>query len=256
VELGLKGKVAVVTGGSRGIGRAIAQALAKEGVTLVLAARGADDLEATAQQLRAAGAQVRTVVADAARTDDAERIIATATEGFGALDLLINNAGGSRGSGPLDSATDAQWAEVLDLNLLSAVRCSRPAVEWMKGHGGGAILHMSSIYGREYARSAPYTAAKAGVIALGKEMAVDLAQHRIRVNALAPGSILFPGGSWDRRSQKDPEGVKKLVETELPWKRFGTPEEVAQVAVFLCSAPASWLSGACLPVDGAQGRAF
>jgi len=136
------------------------------------------------------------------------------------------------------------------------VWCSQHAVEHMKARGGGCIVHINSIYGREYGTSAPYTAAKAGLTALTKEMAIDLARHRIRVNGVAPGSILFPGGSWDRRRQTQPEKVEKLVREELPWGRFGTPEEVADVVVFLCSERARWVTGATVPVDGGQGRAF
>jgi 3-oxoacyl-[acyl-carrier protein] reductase len=164
--------------------------------------------------------------------------------------------GGSGGAGAFDQATTAQWKDVLDRNLLAAVWCSQRAVELMRERGGGCIVHINSIYGREYASSAPYTAAKAGLTALTKEMAVDLARHRIRVNGVAPGSIFFPGGSWDRRQKAQPEKVEKLLREEIPWGRFGTPEEVADVVVFLCSERASWVTGATLPVDGGQGRAF
>jgi 3-oxoacyl-[acyl-carrier protein] reductase len=256
MDLELTGKAALITGSSRGIGRAIATALAREGVRVCLSARGAEALEQAAEQLRATGAQVATVVGDVSTLEGAMAAVDAAVREFGTLDILVNNVGGSGGAGAFDQATATQWKDVLDRNLLAAVWCSQRAVELMRQRGGGCIVHINSIYGREYASSAPYTAAKAGLTALTKEMAVDLARHRIRVNGVAPGSIFFPGGSWDRRQKAQPEKVEKLLREEIPWGRFGTPEEVADVVIFLCSERARWVTGATLPVDGGQGRAF
>ncbi|AKF84047.1 3-oxoacyl-[acyl-carrier protein] reductase [Myxococcus fulvus] len=256
MNLELKGKAALVTGSSRGIGRAIAATLAKEGARVCLSARGAEALEATAKELRSSGASIATVVADVSTKEGAKAAVDAAVEAFGSLDILVNNVGGSGGAGAFDMATAEQWSTVLHGNLLSAVWCSQAAVEVMRANSGGCIIHINSIYGREYATSAPYTTAKAGLTALTKEMAVDLARHHIRVNGVAPGSILFPGGSWDKRQKADPEKVARMVRNELPWGRFGTPEEVADVVVFLCSERARWVTGATLPVDGGQGRAF
>lgn len=256
MELQLKGRSALVTGSSRGIGRAIALGLAREGVRVCLSARGAEGLASVEAELRAQGAEVASIAGDVATPEGARAAVDAAVKAFGSLDILVNNVGGSNGAGAFDVATPAQWTGVLDSNLLATVWCSQHAVAHMKAHGGGCIVHINSIFGREYATSAPYTAAKAAVTALTKEMAVDLARHHIRVNGVAPGAILFPGGSWDRRQKASPEKVEKMVREELPWGRFGTPEEVADVVVFLCSAGARWVTGATIPVDGAQGRAF
>ncbi|RKG89227.1 SDR family NAD(P)-dependent oxidoreductase [Corallococcus terminator] len=256
MELGITGKTALVTGSSRGIGRAIATVLSREGARVCVCARNLEPVEAVAKALRSEGAQVATVVADVATPEGAQSAVDAAVRAFGSLDILVNNVGGSGGAGAFDAASSEQWADVLQRNLMSAVWCSQRALTVMRARGGGSIVHLSSIFGREYATSAPYSAAKAALIALTKEMAVDLAPHRIRVNAVAPGSIFFPGGSWDKRQQLDPEAVARMVREQIPWGRFGTPEEVADVVAFLCSERAKWVTGSTLPVDGGQGRAF
>lgn len=254
MDLELSDKAALVTGASRGMGKAIALALAHEGASVFLVARGEEDLRAAAEEARATGAKVGSLALDVATEDGARRAVDSACAAFGALDILVNNVGGSQGSGTFDRVDAARFRQVLDLNLMSAVYCSQRAVERMRERGG-CIVHINSICGREYCSSAPYVAAKAALTGLTKEMAVDLARHRIRVNSVAPGSTLFPGGSWDRRRREKPEIVEKMLRDNLPWGRFGTPEEIANVVTFLCSARASWVTGSTLAVDGGQGRA-
>jgi len=248
VNLSLRGKAALVTGGSRGIGRAIALALADEGVRVVICARGEEALRATEAELRARGVDALAVVADVSRAEDIERLVAETVARFGRLDILVNNAGGRSGED-----TDDAWDMIYQSNVLAAVRATRAAVPHLRASGGGSIVHIASIYGRESGGPAAYNAMKSAMIAHAKAMAHTLAPE-IRVNSVAPGSVAFPGGSWGRRLEEDPEGMRKFVEQNIPMGRFGTPEEIANVVVFLCSPSASWVTGACINVDGGQSR--
>ena len=253
MELGLRGKVVLVTGASRGIGRAIAEAFAAEGCRLCICARGRQALEEAAAALRQRGAEVLAVVADVTQPDQVEHVVQAALERYGRIDVLVNNVGGSTGAG-IAETSDIDWQQGLELNLLSSVRMSRAVVPVMRRQGSGAIIMISSIYGRESGGRMVYNAAKAAQISLTKAMARELGGQGIRVNTVAPGSILFPGGGWERRMQADPEGMARFIQQEMPYGRFGRPEEVASVVVFLASERASLVNGACIPVDGAQGR--
>lgn len=252
MNLDLAGKRALVLGASRGIGLAIARSLLDEGARVCLAARGAEGLAAASASL---GGAVETVVCDAATESGAKSAVTYAAGVFDGLDVLVNNAGGSLGTGTFERVESPAWRAVVDLNLMSAVWASQAAVALMRAQGAGVIVHVASVYGREYGPTAPYVAAKSALIALAKEMAIDLAPYGIRVNSVAPGSVMFPGGSWDKRRTTDPARVAKVIE-EIPWRRFGTAEEIASVVAFLCSSKASWVTGVCVPVDGGQGRAL
>lgn len=256
MELGLAGKLCVIAGGSRGIGRAIALALAREGARVAVIARGADGLAAVLPELSAAGGGPHaTVVADVATADGATAAIDGAVRALGGLDVVIANAGKSfaRDAAAMD---DDDLARSLDANLWSAARIAQRAVPHLAARGGGSITMISSIYGREAGGAPGYNVAKAGVIALAKALARDHAARGIRVNSVAPGSILFPGGGWDRRQKADPAGIADMIRRELPFGRFGTPEEVADVVAFVASPRASWIAGACIVVDGGQSRAM
>jgi 3-oxoacyl-[acyl-carrier protein] reductase len=261
MDLELRGKVALVTGGSRGIGRGIAHGLAAEGAHLVLCARGAGDLAATAEDARRHGVEVETLALDVADREAPGRLVAAARRRFGRLDVVVGNVGGNRRK-PVAETTDDDWQDLLELNLLSHVRTCRAALPLLPDRrgerDGGAIVLVSSIFGREAGgpELSLYNTTKSALISFGKILALELAPRGVRVATVAPGSILFPGGSWARRRDEDPEGIAAFVERELPFGRFGTVDEVADLVVFLCSPRPSLVTGVAFNVDGGQSRSL
>ncbi len=259
MDLGLGGTAALVTGSSRGLGRAIALELAREGCRVCLCARGKDALEDAAAEVRARGVGAVAVVADVTTESGIREAVETVLAAFGQIDILVNNVGGSTGASFQETSAE-DWQRAIDLNLMPAVRASRLVVPHMRARGGGAIVNIASIYGREwggaYVRRPTYMAAKAAEIAMAKALALELAPYGIRVNSVAPGSILFPGGGWERRLREDPEGIAAFIKADLPLGRLGRPEEIARVVAFLASDAASLVLGACLNVDGGQSRSL
>lgn len=249
MNLGLQDRVAAVTGGSRGLGYAIAQSLLGEGCRVAICARDQAPLEAAARTL---GPDVFARSADVAKAGEAEAFIEAAASHFGGLDILVHNAGGGGGAG-LESA-DAEFTQSLEVNALAGLRAARAAVPFMRRQQRGRIIFIASVYGRESGGRAGYNLAKAAEISLAKSLSRELAVDNILVNSVAPGSIMFPGGSWERRQQTDPEGIAAFVRSDLPLGRFGRPEEVAAVVTFLASDRAGLVTGACWTVDGGQSR--
>lgn len=256
MDLHLTDKVAIVTGSSRGLGLASARALVAEGARVCICARGEERLAEAAIEVEAVAKKpgmVAAVQADLSTLAGVELVMERTLETFGGLDILVNNVGRAAG-GDIVATTDAEWQDALDETLFPAIRASRLAVPHLKARGGGVILLIASIWGRESGGRMTYNAVKAAEISLAKAMAQQLAPMNIRVNSIAPGSILFPGGSWHKRQQADPEGIAEFVKRELPFGRFGRADEVASVVTFLASARASWVSGASITVDGCQSR--
>jgi len=242
MDLGLSGKVVFITGGSKGIGRAIAEAFTNEGARVAVAARH------TLEQ-----SQFTFYQGDLTIQEERIRVFQELVRDFGRIDVLVNNVGGSNGGLALE--TELSFFEAaMQLNYIAAVHFSQLAAEQMKKHGSGSIVNISSIFGRESGGKITYNNSKAALISFTKGFANEVIKDGIRVNGIAPGSILHPTGNWQKRLDQDPEKIRQFVEKEIPAGRFGTVEEVANVAVFLASEKASWIVGATINVDGGQSR--
>jgi 3-oxoacyl-[acyl-carrier protein] reductase len=260
MNLGLQGKTALVTGASRGIGRAIALALAEEGCRVAICARGREKLEATAAEVRACGVECLPIVADATQPDDARRVVETVVGTWNVLHVLVNNVGGAGGRDlrPVEEVPEEQWLEAYNSNALAAVRFTLLAIPHMRRAHWGRVVTIASTKGKEGGGRPWYTMAKSAGIALMKSLALkpDLARAGITFNSVAPGRVLSEGNSWDQFRREDPKRFEETLKQRLPLGRCGTPEEVAAAVVFACSAKASYLNGACIAVDGGESYSF
>lgn len=273
MDLGLTGRRILLLGAGRGLGGAAAVALSRERASVALVARTREAVEERARLCRDAGApRAVAITADATDPAQLESAVCDAASALGGLDVLVTLVGGSQPGGT--EQEDAAWAAALDRNLWPAIRATRlalPLLEASARERGVAqpaavdepgsrqqsvVLHVASIWGREGGGSMSYNAAKAALISLAHEQARELAPRGVRVLSLAPGSVLHPGGSWERRLRADPEGISAFVRREIPFGRFGTAEEIGDTIAFLVSPRASWIAGACVVVDGGQSRAF
>jgi 3-oxoacyl-[acyl-carrier protein] reductase len=248
VDLGIAGKVGLVTAGTKGIGLGIAQALAAEGVRVAVAARTEADVKRTAESLSGLG-----VVADLLTEAGCRRAVSETEQVLGPVDILINNLGVRAGSSWADTGPP-EFEAAFAGNLGVSVRMTQLVLPGMVERGWGRIVVISSVWGREWGGAPAYNAAKAAEISFTTSLAREVAAKGVTVNCIAPGSILWEGGGWYRRQQADPEGIAAFVRSEMPLERFGTVEEVAGVVAFVCSQQASLLNGACIAVDGGQSR--
>ena len=246
MKIDLTGRCALVAGGSRGIGLAIAQSFASAGADVAICARQQASLQAAAASLQRSGRRVSARACDLAQAEDVKRWVESAAQDLGGIDMLVNNASGF---GRTDD--EAGWAVSLQVDLMAAVRACHAALPHLERRGG-SIIHISSIAGMKASvRTPPYGAVKAAVIEYTQTQALALARKHIRVNCIAPGSIYFKGGTWENVQKNNPPLYERIL-ASIPSGRYGTPEEIAQVATFLVSDQASWVTGQTIAVDGGQ----
>ncbi|TMC32313.1 MAG: SDR family oxidoreductase [Chloroflexi bacterium] len=248
MDFGIEGKVALVTAATRGIGLAIAQALAAEGARVAVVARTKQDVEKVAESLQGLG-----VTADVTTVDGCKRSVEETQDQLGPVEILVNNYGARAGTSWEDTGP-AELEAAFAGNVIVSARMTQLVLPGMVERGWGRVVVITSVYGREAGGAPAYNAAKAAEISLVKSLARVVAAKGVTVNGVAPGSILWEGGGWHRRRQADPDGIADFVRQEMPLGRFGTVEEVANVVAFICSRQASLVTGASIAVDGGQGR--
>ena len=253
MDLGIAGRVALVTGGSRGLGRQAALSLAREGANVAICGRTKETLDATVEELRACGVSSTGIVADAADVDGMESLHNRVVDDLGPVDILVNNAGGSRSRADFPDVDLDDYRATFDLNLFGGFQLAKLAVGHMREQKWGRIINVTSIYGREYGGNVSYMSAKAALIAATKHMARTLIKDGVLVNSIAPGSISHTQGSWERfQNENPPDVVSDFIEHNLPMGRFGWPEPMGDLVAFLASERAGFLTGACIVIDGGQ----
>jgi 3-oxoacyl-[acyl-carrier protein] reductase len=248
MDLGLSGKNAVVAGASKGIGKSIAMALAKEGANVAICARGEEALRATETELAATGVKVFAATCDVGNQTALHEFLEAARTNLGSVDILVNNVSALR-----FGDEDIDWEVSVNIDLMGSVWAAKKVIPWMVGSGGGSILFVSSISALEAGSPPSYAAMKAALISYSKTMAIQLASKNIRVNTIAPGSVEFDGGVWDMTRQHN-RPFYDMALASIPSGRMGTPDEIGDVAAFMVSPRASWLTGTCISVDGGQHR--
>ena len=253
MDLGIKGKVALVTGGSRGLGRQAALSLAAEGVNVAICGRTQDTLDQTVGELSEAGVESTGIVADVSDASEAGPLHEQVVTRLGPVDILVNNVGGSRARSDITETSLEDFKGTFDLNLFGGFQLMKLVLPHMRDQKWGRIINIASIWGREYGGNISYMSAKAALIGATKHAAITLAKDGVLVNSIAPGSIEHAGGAWERfRNENPPEVVSEFIDRNLPMGRFGWPEPVGDLVAFLASERASLVTGACVLIDGGQ----
>ena len=253
MDLGITGKVALITGGSRGLGRQSALALASEGVNVAICGRTNSSLDSTVKEIEKFGVDVVGILADVTELDDIRSLHSEVCNSLGSVDILVNNAGGSLSREDIQGTSLDDFKKTFDLNVFGGFELMKLAIPHMKQNKWGRIINIASIWGREYGGNISYMSAKAALIAATKHSAISLAKDGILVNSIAPGSIEHPEGTWERFQNDNPkEMVQSFIDQNLPLGRFGWPEPLGDLVAFLSSDRAGLITGSCIVIDGGQ----
>lgn len=259
MNLGLAGKNVLVTGGSHGIGESVALAFAEEGSNVAICARNVANIDDVVKKIRSKGVSALGITADAMVAKDIQNVVDTIIDQWGAIHILINNVGGGGrwGSEVIESTPERVWTEVYNKNALAAIRFTVRVLPSMRKQRWGRVITVSSIFGREGGGRPWYNMAKSSEISLMKclSMKKDLVRDGITFNSVSPGKIMIAGTGWQRIYEDDRKQFNKETE-EIPLGRFGTPEEVASLILFICSDKAGFVNGSCMAIDGGESKSF
>jgi len=260
MELGIRNKYAIITGGSHGIGRAIALALADEGCNIAVCARNKERIEKIIREIEAKSVAAIGISADITSLADIERVMKTVIDSWGTIHILVNNAGGGGrwGSNKVEETSEDIWVDVYNKNALAAIRFTMKVIPYMRKQKWGRVVTITSTYGREGGGRPWFNMAKTAQTALMKNLAMqkELVRDRITFNSVAPGCIMIPDTGWEKEQKADPVKFEEKVDHQFPLGRLGTPVEVANVVAFICSERAVLVNGACITVDGGESRSF
>ncbi len=260
MNLGLEGKYALVTGGSHGIGKAIALALADAGCNVAICSRSQERINATIKDLRSRNVEFLGIQTDVLSPLDIKTCFNHIINKWETIHILINNVGGGGrwGSAVVEDTSEEVWIDVYNKNAMAAVRFTMLAIPYMRKQKWGRVVTIASIYGREGGGRPWFNMAKSAEISLMKTLAMtsDLVRDGITFNTVAPGSIMIPNTGWEKEKEADPDGFRRMLEQQFPLGRMGIPEEVADVVAFICSEKASLLNGASIAVDGGESHSF
>lgn len=257
MDLGITGKVALVTGGSRGLGKHCALSLAHEGVNVAICGRTQSTLDETVKELEELGVKAVGIVADVSNVEGAAALNKAVVDSLGAIDILVNNVGGSQAREDIADLALADFKASFDLNLFGSFQMIKEVLPHMQSQSWGRIVNIASIYGREHGGNISYMSSKAALIGATKHAALSLATEGITVNSIAPGSIAHPQGSWERfQNDNSPEVVSDFISRNLPMGKFGWPQPVGDLVAFLSSQNADLITGSCIVVDGGQSHSM